>query len=594
MNYSTRLLVFPPFTIKILILLVASLFLTIQEGKAAIPTKELVKQAKKLFYSNPDSALWYAQQAVEKAELEKDSLYLGWTYQTLGIAYYFNHQYKEAATSFHSSIHLYRLAQQLEDAASTENNLALIYRDLGLYEKAAATHLSTLRFFESVEDTAKIAITYNNLGITHEKIGNYQLALDYYDKSLIYNNYKDSMLLGCTFLNKGIVHDLLQQEEQSWGYYRKALAIFKAIRNLKYTVNVYLSMAALHLEAVQLDSALYYQEKACEIQKQFAENDYLYHAQVGEIYYKKKDYQQALEHLNKAYTLGQENEGKDDFNTILKWLWKTHAALGQYQIALDYVLEDKALQDSLAGKEKIKLIESLEIQYAVEKKEQQITTLNDSLELEQKKRMLAEQKTMVQRIYRNISIGGVLITLIIIFLLINRMRMRNKLFSAREAALKQDHKISELERHQLQIDLEHKNRTLSNLALAAVQKNEMLDTLGEKLEVLIQDNQKISSAIKPIQKMIKQQVAIEEDWNEFKVHFEEVHPEFYKKLLAISSNLTQNDLKHCTYIKVKLDSKEIARIMGISPKSVQMSRYRIKKKLQLNKEDDLFVFIERL
>lgn len=60
------------------------------------------------------------------------------------------------------------------------------------------------------------------------------------------------------------------------------------------------------------------------------------------------------------------------------------------------------------------------------------------------------------------------------------------------------------------------------------------------------------------------------------------------------SELSQNDLKHCAYIKVKLTSKEIARIMNISPKSVQMIRYRLKKKMNLGKDDDLYEFIRGL
>ena len=72
---------------------------------------------------------------------------------------------------------------------------------------------------------------------------------------------------------------------------------------------------------------------------------------------------------------------------------------------------------------------------------------------------------------------------------------------------------------------------------------------------------------------------------EFDLHFVQMHPDFYKKLLADFPKLTQNELRLCAFIKSNLSIKEIAAINGISPESVKTARKRLRKSLNLTGED---------
>ncbi|MFC2101176.1 helix-turn-helix transcriptional regulator, partial [Bacteroidota bacterium] len=85
----------------------------------------------------------------------------------------------------------------------------------------------------------------------------------------------------------------------------------------------------------------------------------------------------------------------------------------------------------------------------------------------------------------------------------------------------------------------------------------------------------------------------EKEWNLLKVHFEDVHPDFFKKLLLKHPSLTQYDLKLCAYIKINLTTKDIARMLNISNRSVQTARYRIKKKMELPTDYNLFKYIQQ-
>lgn len=93
--------------------------------------------------------------------------------------------------------------------------------------------------------------------------------------------------------------------------------------------------------------------------------------------------------------------------------------------------------------------------------------------------------------------------------------------------------------------------------------------------------------IKDITKQIDYVLERDEDWNILKKHFNAVHDNFYDKLIEKHPSITETELRHCMFIKLHLQTKEIARILLIDPRSVQTGRYRIKKKMNLGENEDL-------
>ena len=83
----------------------------------------------------------------------------------------------------------------------------------------------------------------------------------------------------------------------------------------------------------------------------------------------------------------------------------------------------------------------------------------------------------------------------------------------------------------------------------------------------------------------------DQNWEEFEARFISVNKGFYERLKAKYPKLTQGDLKLCALIKLNFSSKDMARLMGISVESVHTTRYRLRKKLGLNREDNLTEFI---
>ncbi len=84
---------------------------------------------------------------------------------------------------------------------------------------------------------------------------------------------------------------------------------------------------------------------------------------------------------------------------------------------------------------------------------------------------------------------------------------------------------------------------------------------------------------------------MDKDWKMFIANFEQVHPGFFKRLTNTYPLLSSNDIKHCACIKMNLDTKEIARFFNVKVTSVQASRVRLKKKMNLSPSTDLRIFI---
>jgi len=107
-------------------------------------------------------------------------------------------------------------------------------------------------------------------------------------------------------------------------------------------------------------------------------------------------------------------------------------------------------------------------------------------------------------------------------------------------------------------------------------------------------NTEDKATIKSITNQINYLLEKNEDWNILKKHFNAVHDNFYNKLLVKHPSISETELRHCLFIKLHMQTKEIARILLIDPRSVQTARYRIKKKMNLNENTDLRDYLMRL
>lgn len=149
---------------------------------------------------------------------------------------------------------------------------------------------------------------------------------------------------------------------------------------------------------------------------------------------------------------------------------------------------------------------------------------------------------------------------------------------------------TEIERKNLDFDL--KKKELATVALKNTHKNEIL--LNIKDQLLQMESKIDSKAFMQVNKLIKSiddEIRLDQDWELFKKHFEAVHGDFFKRLKQHYPDLTPKDLKLCAYLRINLSSKEIAHLMNISVRGVEIGRYRLRKKLFIDSDQNLFEFM---
>ncbi|OIQ24154.1 MAG: LuxR family transcriptional regulator [Lacinutrix sp. MedPE-SW] len=149
--------------------------------------------------------------------------------------------------------------------------------------------------------------------------------------------------------------------------------------------------------------------------------------------------------------------------------------------------------------------------------------------------------------------------------------------------------IMQFQNEKLQKDIETKNKELASSTMSLIKKNEFLNNLKKELNaVALGDN------IAPVIKIIDKNINNTDDWKLFQEAFNNADKGFMKKVKSKHPNLTPNDLKLCAYLRLNLSSKEIAPLLNISPRSVEVKRYRLRKKMELPRETSLTNYIIEL
>ena len=127
-----------------------------------------------------------------------------------------------------------------------------------------------------------------------------------------------------------------------------------------------------------------------------------------------------------------------------------------------------------------------------------------------------------------------------------------------------------------------------------VQKGELLANVKEEMGRLKKNGtngDKPHDDLKKILRILDEENKVDKDWDHFAVHFDRVHSNFLKTLKTKYPHLSTHELKLCAYLVMNLSSKEIARLMNISVRGVEISRYRLRKKFHLPTETNLFDFL---
>jgi len=147
----------------------------------------------------------------------------------------------------------------------------------------------------------------------------------------------------------------------------------------------------------------------------------------------------------------------------------------------------------------------------------------------------------------------------------------------------------------MQAEIENKGKALTTHTLQIIEKNKLLKDLRKEInDISNLERKDTRRELKKTTRKIDQSFYHEKDWEGFKQIFEQIHQSFFDRLHDINPDLSQAEVRLAALMKIRMSSKDIATILGISKDSLRISRYRLRKKLLLDKDQKLGSFLQNL
>jgi DNA-binding CsgD family transcriptional regulator/tetratricopeptide (TPR) repeat protein len=510
-----------------------------------------------------DSALYWGNEALRIATSYNDRKDIAWAKTKLGQVYTDKQDYATALKIYHEALQDYEQINDTFRIAILHYEIGWLQTDIGLLHEALLSNRNAVKYIRLTDRWHYRNVFESTLSSIYEKNKDYQ-------KSLI---YQDSALYA---LKKSGTKAELIQAELRYCHLLSRLKRPVSLDSISHLADAFdknatpdndpfaygaglQDIANLYNSANQQDKAASYLNKALAIYKNYDNTleTQKCHLQLGKYYETKKDYQ-------KAYT----------FLSIYADSLEIHQS------------EENRLQ-----------ITKLNSFYETEKKESQIELLK------------SEQKNNRLWVWFFAAIAAV--ALLAVFFIQQRLRLSKTLIKKNELDLDNQRLANQnlqLEQSQIKTNLEKerlekeliaeelagKSRELTTFTLQMAQRNDFLIQLKEGINATLQQSESIGQKLGKLNNLIDQNLDSEQNWTAFKLYFEQVHPNFLKRINEQYTDLTAADLRLIALLRLNVSTKEIASLLSISPASANSARYRIRKRLGLEEHEDLISFINKL
>ncbi len=344
---------------------------------ATVDTTKVLSLAQLSFnivYSNPDSAMLLAAQALVLSQKINYATGICKSYNRLGIVY-------DVQGKYDSAIYVYNLAFSIAEknkvvsvAASALNNLGLIYWNRGLKDRANDYLVQSLRRFEQLGNKQMMANTLNNLGLVLEEMKQAAKSIDYFKQAMaLYKEVSDNYGYASAISNLAIAYERLDRNPEALALYREAIPLQIAEED-DYGLSItYLNTGDVFYDMHQPDSAFYYLKKAYYLKQQLQELKGL--AMVSNILggmYLERNSDSALTYLQTAQQVGEAEKIYSTLESTYGRLSDWYSKKGNPAEALVYYKKYKAAADSISGQDAARTAQEFLLRYETDKKEQQL------------------------------------------------------------------------------------------------------------------------------------------------------------------------------------------------------------------------------
>ncbi|NER15640.1 tetratricopeptide repeat protein [Spongiivirga citrea] len=592
------------------------------ELKNATQDSIRLKIFEKLFseeiYSNPTNAKKHATQAMNIAKkIGKENSYNQAIY-AIGNYYFIVQEQDSSKYYYQKALRLAEKNNDLAMIAKSISSLALMERDqnkaIKMRDSAGQIYLELKNYLNYAINIGAKAQLINNMGDHTEA---YRQSLE----ALRILDTIDSEPYRKADINVQLakIEEKRNNRKEAIKYYEDALEIYLKTDDFVYQSNAYVEIGFTYFNEKQYDEAIINLEKGLQLAKKFKlKNNYSRAlAYLGVSHLHKNSYEKAREYLKagiefdnrlkrngpstfKLIHLARLESSVNNYSKSLKYFNEalqmalvssnkrlerdiyrsrsfTYEEMGNYKMALKESKLYIKLRDSIQKAYKNQEIEDLKIKYQTEKKEAALALQKEEIKtLNEKAKVDRLNKTL----YAGGAVGGVLLSGLLFFGFRQRMKKNKIEREKQEEIYKQE--------------IEFKKKELASQTLHLVQKNSFLTELKENLENLKNSPDKFKMEFKRLVMLLKKESSGDKDWEVFKSYFAEVHDNFDNKLKSVYADISEKEIRLASFLKMNLSTKEIADMLNVLPDSVLKSKYRLKKKLNLDKETDLYQYLSSL
>jgi DNA-binding CsgD family transcriptional regulator/tetratricopeptide (TPR) repeat protein len=501
-------------------------------------------------------------------------------------------------------VHLFEIKNELKDSALiSKTNFYLG----GVYSESGSFHLGLEFLFKALlynEVSAGFIISVKEyIGDNYFAQQEYRYSINYYLEVLVHSEAKDDAYRQAWVLNKlGKCYLGLDELSEAEDYFNEAILLFEDNGDKAGIINVFGSMAWSSYK----EGDLYRARKNCyhSLRENVAlgnvtdELDALY--LLGKIEIKEENIKAAISNLKAAMYLADTLQIKRYQRDIALDLYQLFNEQSDYRDANKYLIKYVEVSKELYNDVQSRKAQRLNADYQFNKQQKDILLKSQEIEI------LKEQER-----YKNQQLLGVgllsLLLIVVGILLMKRQKQQKQkelevgakekeLMDSKKALVEAKLKSSEWEGQELKNRLEFKNKELQTFALHIVEKNDFLQGLNSDLSILNGSvkNDAASILLKEIRSKVSYNLSLETERLEFQNYVEQVNEEFFLRLIQNFPSITATEKRLAALLRMNLSSKEIATIMNITPKSVDMNRYRLRKKFEIEKEVSLSVFISKI
>lgn len=455
--------------------------------------------------------------------------------------------------------------------AKLYNQLAVIYARQGRHPIALEYYLSALKINKQLDNRSDLFYNLINISSIQAEQKDYDAAIKTVQEAYkLSKEAGDSLQISICYFNMGNFH-VTRNSQVALTYFQKAKEAIKdnninqSIIILKQTGKIYTNRGEYAKALKNFEEALALAQKI-NLKRVYGE---VWH-KMGVLYFVQKQYEQALGNTQKALNLAEELGLLDLQKDCHQLLADIYAATNSFDKAYFNHVRFKLLSDSIFGEKNIRQLTFLESSYEYDKERQkhELEKMNQKLKIESQKQIIL-----------------LLVVTSFLIVLLSFALYRSNKFKKR---------LLKLQIENMNRELEHSQKEIASATLKLIQNSESDAHCVKMLEEI--KNNATGEGENSIRSLISyyKNKSVYSNWEEFETLFIKVNGSFFDKLNELFPTLTPNERKLCVFLKLHMNSKDIAQITFQSEEALKKARLRLRKKLELDREANLAAFIQSL